>query len=123
MSGARHTALGLGAMAARNGSAARRAVAVKARFTDDGDDWRDEAACRDVEDKNLFYPISYTGGPALLQVDEAKRICFDCTARARCLAFALESGDDHGILGGTTPEERKAIKRRDARTRSKQVSA
>lgn len=115
MGAARHQALGLAQMAARNGAGARPAVVTRARFVDDGDDWREMAACRDVEDKNLFYPISYTGGPALSQVGDAKRICSGCPSRRACLAFAITSGDDHGILGGTTPEERKAIKRRAQR--------
>lgn len=114
MAATRHQALGLAQMAARNGTSARPAI-VKARFVDDGSDWREQAACRDVEDKNLFYPISYTGGPALLQVEDAKRICFDCPSRHACLAFAIKSGDSHGILGGTTPDERAALKRREQR--------
>jgi WhiB family redox-sensing transcriptional regulator len=36
-------------------------------------DWRHHAACREV-DPELFFPIGNTG-PALLQIEEAKRVC------------------------------------------------
>ncbi len=113
MSRTRQRALGLGAMAARNGTGARPATPVRARFTDDGSDWREQAACRDVEDKNLFYPIGYAH--ELSQIEEAKRICFGCASRQACLAFAITSGDAYGILGGTTPDERAALRRRAQR--------
>ena len=35
--------------------------------------WRDDAACHDA-DRDLFFPVGTTG-PALRQIDEAKRIC------------------------------------------------
>lgn len=121
MSGARHTALGLGAMAARNGSAARPAKSLRVGFTattnaaDDG--WRNAAACRS-EDPETFYPLSFRGGPSMLQIDDAKTICRSCPARRSCLDWAMEVGDDAGILGGTTPEERKAMRRRAVRQRA-----
>ena len=46
--------------------------------------WRDDAACRDA-DADLFVPVG-TMGPALRQIDEAKRICRACPAQAACLA-------------------------------------
>ena len=39
-------------------------------------DWRDRAACLDV-DPELFFPIGNTG-PALAQIDEAKAVCRTC---------------------------------------------
>jgi hypothetical protein len=41
--------------------------------------WRDDAACRDA-DADLFFPVG-TIGPALPQIDEAKRICRACPAQ------------------------------------------
>jgi WhiB family redox-sensing transcriptional regulator len=71
--------------------------------------WRDEAACRDA-DPDLFFPVGPTG-PALRQVDEAKRICGSCPAQARCLAWALDHGVTDGVWGGTTEDERRAVRR------------
>jgi WhiB family transcriptional regulator, redox-sensing transcriptional regulator len=53
--------------------------------------WQDDAACR-AADADLFFPVGSIG-PALRQVDAAKRICRACSVRASCLAWAL----DHGI--------------------------
>jgi WhiB family redox-sensing transcriptional regulator len=71
-------------------------------------DWRERAACRHV-DPELFFPPGHAG-PALEQIEEAKRICRTCPVRARCLDWALSSGFDYGIWGGATEEERRAAR-------------
>lgn len=73
-------------------------------------DWRHRAACRDI-DPELFFPIGTTG-PALLQVAEAKSVCRRCDVRAECLRWAMDSGQDSGVWGGLTEDERRALKRR-----------
>jgi WhiB family transcriptional regulator, redox-sensing transcriptional regulator len=75
--------------------------------------WRDVAACRDA-DPDLFFPTGMTG-PALRDLDEAKRICRACPARARCLSWALDHGVTDGVWGGTTADERRGIRRLSAR--------
>src|ERR671916_3208631 len=84
---------------------------------DRGDDmdWRHKAACLD-EDPELFFPIGNTG-PALLQIEEAKQVCRRCDVRDACLQWALEAGQDHGVWGGLSEDERRALKRRAARAR------
>jgi WhiB family redox-sensing transcriptional regulator len=72
-------------------------------------DWRHRAACRE-EDPELFFPIG-TSGPALLQITEAKAVCRRCPVNSECLDWALTTGQDAGISGGTTPDERRAMKR------------
>jgi WhiB family redox-sensing transcriptional regulator len=78
-------------------------------------DWRHRSACLD-EDPELFFPIGNTG-PALLQIEEAKQVCRRCEVREQCLAWALEAGQDHGVWGGLSEDERRALKRRNARAR------
>ena len=78
-------------------------------------DWRHEAACRE-EDPELFFPIGNTG-PALSQIDEAKIVCRRCSVTDTCLQWALESGQDSGVWGGLSEDERRALKRRAARNR------
>lgn len=73
------------------------------------EDWRDDAACLHA-DPDLFFPVSTTG-PALRQADEAKLICRACPVQAQCLAWALRQGVSSGVWGGTTEEERHAIRR------------
>jgi WhiB family redox-sensing transcriptional regulator len=80
-------------------------------------DWRHRALCRD-EDPELFFPIGTTG-PAAQQVDEAKAVCRRCDVRTECLQWALETGQDAGVWGGTSEEERRALKRRGARARAR----
>jgi WhiB family redox-sensing transcriptional regulator len=72
-------------------------------------DWRTMAACRDV-DPELFFPIGTTG-PALIQIDEAKAICRTCGVTDACLSWAIESGQESGVWGGLSEDERRGIKR------------
>jgi WhiB family transcriptional regulator, redox-sensing transcriptional regulator len=78
-------------------------------------DWRDRSACLD-EDPELFFPIGNTG-PAILQIEEAKQVCRRCEVREQCLQWALEAGQDHGVWGGLSEDERRALKRRSSRPR------
>ena len=75
------------------------------------DDWRDRAACRDA-DPELFFPVSDMG-PGARQVAEAKSVCARCPVSAPCLDYALDNALDHGVFGGTTERERRALVRRD----------
>lgn len=72
-------------------------------------EWTELAACRDL-DPELFFPIG-TVGPAMEQVDTAKAVCARCPVRTDCLAWALRVGEAHGVWGGTTPEERRFLRR------------
>ena len=83
-------------------------------------DWRHIAACRD-EDPELFFPIGTTG-PAALQVEEAKAVCRRCDVRVECLQWALETAQDAGVWGGTSEDERRALKRRGARAARSRIS-
>lgn len=76
-------------------------------------DWQDRAACRDV-DPELFFPIGNTG-PALAQIGRAKGVCAGCPVRTPCLEWALASGQDTGVWGGTTEDERRALRFQRAR--------
>jgi WhiB family transcriptional regulator, redox-sensing transcriptional regulator len=67
------------------------------------------AACRD-EHPELFFPVG-TEGPALAQLAEAKRVCGTCPVMGECLRWALETGQDDGVWGGTSEDERRAMRR------------
>lgn len=73
-------------------------------------DWQTQAVCRD-EDPELFFAVGVSG-PALLQVEQAKAVCRRCDVVDDCLTWALESGQDAGVWGGMSEEERRAFKRR-----------
>jgi WhiB family redox-sensing transcriptional regulator len=67
--------------------------------------WMSRGACRRA-DPELFFPISKRGAHL---VAAAKAFCQACSVRPSCLAFAMENRQD-GIWGGTTLEERHAIR-------------
>jgi len=72
--------------------------------------WRARAACRNSSPE-LFFPIGATG-LALEQIDAAKAVCERCAVRAECLDFALATNQEAGIWGGTSEDERRALRRR-----------
>ena len=74
----------------------------------EGTDWRDYAACRDV-DPDLFFPTA-TSDVSSLQIDQAKKICRTCPVSRPCLRCALDSSAS-GVWGGTTEDERQNHRR------------
>ena len=76
-------------------------------------DWRDDAACRDA-DPELFFPDCDMRS-ARTQVKTAKLICRGCPVQATCLNWALASGQESGIWGGLTEDERRRLQRRGRR--------
>jgi WhiB family transcriptional regulator, redox-sensing transcriptional regulator len=76
-----------------------------------GDGWRDQAACLD-EDPELFFPEQGEWAKAR----QAKAVCQRCAVRGPCLHDALNgpqaTHDETGIFGGTTPRERRGLRRR-----------
>jgi WhiB family redox-sensing transcriptional regulator len=73
--------------------------------------WTDRAACREPGiDPELFFPVSESG-PAVWQVAAAKAVCARCPVTADCLSWAMRAGEADGIWGGTTPGERRTLRR------------
>lgn len=68
------------------------------------DDWRAEAACREV-DPDLFFPDSPHDLPA-----EAHLLCLGCPVFDQCFTFGLSQR--YGIWAGTTEHERHELRRR-----------
>jgi WhiB family redox-sensing transcriptional regulator len=67
-------------------------------------DWRDSALCAQV-DPDTWFPER--GG----STKEAKMICARCRFTARCLQLALDTGEIHGVWGGTTEKERRKMRK------------
>jgi WhiB family transcriptional regulator, redox-sensing transcriptional regulator len=83
-------------------------------------EWVHRARCRD-EDPELFFPIGNTG-PAALQIDVAKAICVACEVRQECLEWAIATGQDAGVWGGLSEEERRAVRRARKRQATARVA-
>lgn len=73
--------------------------------TYDPNDWRQDAACRDL-DTAIFFPESDGG------VEAAKAVCATCPVREACLEFALVTRQDDGVWGGLDENERRRLRRR-----------
>lgn len=83
---------------------ARRDRRLLRAFREGGRDpaWRTRGVCQSV-DPETFFPAP--SEPA----DAAIELCRSCPVQGSCLAWALEVGDLHGVWGGTTARERRAM--------------
>ncbi|AWI33090.1 hypothetical protein DDW44_17795 [Streptomyces tirandamycinicus] len=66
------------------------------------------AACTGT-DTDAFFDGTPSG------TELAKRTCMGCLVRTKCLELALDRGDRFGIFGGLTADERRMLRRREAR--------
>src|SRR4029453_5887365 len=76
-------------------------------------DWRHRARCRDV-DPELFFPVG-PPGPAEAQGPSGKAFCALWPVREECLQWSLDTAQDAGVWGGLSEEERRALRRGQAR--------
>jgi WhiB family redox-sensing transcriptional regulator len=52
------------------------------------------------------------------EIEEAKQVCRRCPVMDDCLRWAIDSGQDAGVWGGLSEDERRAVKRRAIRART-----
>ncbi len=74
--------------------------------------WSAHAACRDRRDDLMYPDGDERSAVYVCHAEAARAMCGWCPVRAACLEHALVAGEDHGIWGGTTPDERRAMRRR-----------
>jgi WhiB family redox-sensing transcriptional regulator len=67
-------------------------------------DWGERALCKSAAPDELFVE-----GAAQ---NRAKAVCTGCPVRTECLAYALDQRIEHGVWGGMTERERRALLRR-----------
>jgi WhiB family redox-sensing transcriptional regulator len=68
--------------------------------------WRGEAACRGGN-PNDFFPERGN----VLGVRRALAVCASCLVTGPCLEQALLDCEDEGVWGGTTPKQRRVLRR------------
>ena len=73
----------------------------------------ENAACADIEDKNLFFPDGKSEETDRLPI--LRKICKGCIERKECLEYAIKEEIPYGIWGGKTPSERGQNLPRDER--------
>jgi WhiB family transcriptional regulator, redox-sensing transcriptional regulator len=67
-------------------------------------DWRSRGYCTSFS-PDLFYSEEPD------DIEAAKAVCSGCPSRSPCLEYAMTNKEDHGIWGGTTPPERRTMRR------------
>ena len=70
--------------------------------------WRNRATCLQ-EDPELFFPVGSTG-PAIVQMEKARVVCRRCGVIETCLSWAMDSGQDAGVWGALSPDERRVLR-------------
>lgn len=81
---------------------------------DDGD-WQTHAAC--IGRTDVMFPDTRGRGPIPVSesgevaYDKAREICRSCPVTAPCLAYALATRQEHGCWAGTTPNQRRTLRR------------
>lgn len=65
-------------------------------------------SCKSL-DPELFFPEDYNDR---LSVNTAKAICQTCPLTTACLGYAMSDSSLDGVWGGTTPQDRKNLRRR-----------
>lgn len=63
------------------------------------------------------YPTLGATGPAAEQAEAAKAVCATCPVAAACLDYALDTGQEAGVWGAKTEDERRQLRRQRQRTR------
>jgi WhiB family transcriptional regulator, redox-sensing transcriptional regulator len=81
--------------------------------------WWEQAACQ-FADPELFFPVT-VGSAGHSRMATAKALCASCGIRLRCLEYALDTRQEHGVWGGTSEDERRAIAASRSRERLSQV--
>lgn len=71
-------------------------------------EWHNDAACNG-ENPGMFYL-----NPGENHV-HALKVCAGCPVSNACLAYAIENREEHGVWGGTTPEDRIRMRQEAAR--------
>ena len=74
-------------------------------------DPQNNPACAD-EDPELFFPTGRESSWPANDVADAREICAGCPVLGKCLSWAMESKQAHGIVAGYTPNERQALRRK-----------
>jgi WhiB family redox-sensing transcriptional regulator len=46
-----------------------------------------------------------------MQIDAAKLVCLECDVRDECLEWAMATGQDAGVWGGLSEEERRRVRK------------
>lgn len=72
--------------------------------------WQEKAACRGAN-TDMFFMEEHQNGINQKKLVVARETCGGCSVSKECLDFALDNYIDFGIWAGTTPLQRKVMRR------------
>lgn len=75
--------------------------------------WVKQSACAGL-DTDIFYPEGKQEDNGMWSKPDwtsAKKVCYNCPVSRQCLEYALITKEEHGVWGGYTPNERRAMQR------------
>jgi WhiB family redox-sensing transcriptional regulator len=81
-------------------------------------DWRSQAACQGMGASAFYAEPGET-----LKIQSAKAVCDNCAVREPCLTAAVTRGENWGVWGATSPEDRRAIRRQAGLTKRRGAAA
>jgi WhiB family redox-sensing transcriptional regulator len=67
-------------------------------------EWKEEGRCKTIDSKIFFSEIQ-------AHTREALNACMECRVKDECRDYAI-ANQEHGVWGGTTERQRRAILRR-----------
>lgn len=73
--------------------------------------WARYAACRDADPVLFFAPGKESPSQREAREWKAKAICSGCRAKPECLDYALATGQEDGVWGGLSEDERRRLMR------------
>lgn len=71
--------------------------------------WREQALCRDMDSVVFFPPDRERGSVRSRREQAAKAVCAVCPVRHPCAVHALVNRERHGVWGGLSEADRRAI--------------
>ncbi|WP_328760428.1 WhiB family transcriptional regulator [Streptomyces sp. NBC_00271] len=75
-------------------------------------DWQRHALCRGMDSSVFFSPTRERGLRRRAREERARAICARCPVKEACVRTALRSGEEYGLWGGLTEEEREVLRPR-----------
>lgn len=72
-------------------------------------EWQEQGKCREVDPEIFFLPYNARMGEKRKLIAEAKKVCATCPVIEQCLNHALTVGEEFGVWGGMSEEERRRI--------------
>lgn len=72
-------------------------------------DWRIKGSCSGEDPELFFYPDGEKGAARAKRAEAAKKVCKTCPVINTCLEWSIQTGEQYGVWGGLSEEERTRL--------------